>query len=97
MSRSTYGTLNQFNKGIVAPPWIITVVITINEVVVNIAWRASDTVLRIANANDIAPRKPKNSRIFLQSGEVTEIHVHRNFQLETYQRRITYAENLTVF
>lgn len=54
----TYGILNQFNKGIVAPPWIITVAITINEVVVSIACRASDTVLRMANANDIAPLKP---------------------------------------
>ena len=36
----------------------MTVKITINEVVVNIVWRASNTVLRMANAKDMAPRKP---------------------------------------
>lgn len=46
-----------------APPWSTTVAITISEVVVNMACRASDTVLRIANANDIAPRRPENSLI----------------------------------
>lgn len=41
-----------------APPCTITVTMTISDVVVNIACLASDTVLRIARANDMAPRKP---------------------------------------
>lgn len=43
---------------VAAPPCSTTVAMTINEVVVNIACRASDTVLRMAKAKDIAPRKP---------------------------------------
>lgn len=54
----TYGILNQVRSCIVAPPWIITVNITIIDVVVNIAFLASDTVFRIASAKDIAPRRP---------------------------------------
>lgn len=57
-----YGICNQFSKKLEAPPWTITVIITINDVVVNMACRASDTVFRIAKANDIAPLSPaKNS------------------------------------
>lgn len=54
----TYGILNHVRSCIVAPPCTITVTMTISEVVVNIACLASDTVLRIARANDMAPRKP---------------------------------------
>jgi hypothetical protein len=54
----TYGILNHVRSCIVAPPCTITVTITISEVVVSIACLASDTVLRIARANDMAPRKP---------------------------------------
>lgn len=49
---------NHVRSCIVDPPCTITVNITIRDVVVNIAWRASDTVLRIARANDMAPRRP---------------------------------------
>lgn len=54
----TYGILNHVRSCIVAPPCTITVTMTISDVVVNIACLASDTVLRIARANDMAPRKP---------------------------------------
>ena len=65
---NTYGILNQYSKCKEAPPCTITVIITINEVVVNIACLTSETVLRIAKANDIAPRKPnkKIMKIFLK-------------------------------
>lgn len=58
-----YGILNHVRSCIVAPPCTITVTITISEVVVNIACLASDTVLRIARANDMAPRKPVRQTI----------------------------------
>lgn len=38
---------------------MMTVNITINDVVVNIACRASETVFLIAKANDIAPLRPE--------------------------------------
>jgi hypothetical protein len=53
-----YGILNQVRSCIVAPPCTITVTMTISDVVVNIACLASDIVLRIARAKDMAPRKP---------------------------------------
>lgn len=36
-----------------------TVKITIKDVAVNIVCRASDNVFRMANAKDMAPRRPK--------------------------------------
>lgn len=55
--------------------------------VVNIACRASDTVLRIAKANDIAPRRPKHT--------MEELFNDENILLvkQLYQQRIAYAEN----
>lgn len=44
----TYGIFKKFNKKFDAPPCVITVTITINDVVVSIACRASDTVFLIA-------------------------------------------------
>lgn len=55
----TYGIWNQYKRCRAAPPCIITVIITINEVVVSIVCLASDKVFLIANANDIAPRNPE--------------------------------------
>ncbi|KAI9578579.1 hypothetical protein GQX74_009153 [Glossina fuscipes] len=49
----------QLSKKFAAPPWMMTVNITIKEVAVSIVWRASDKVFLIAKANDIAPRSPK--------------------------------------
>lgn len=61
-NRFTYGIFSQLRRKLDAPPWHITVTITIIDVVVNIACRASDTVLRNARLKDIAPRRPaKNS------------------------------------
>lgn len=61
-NRVTYGIFSQLRRKLDAPPWQITVTITIIDVVVNIACRASDTVLRNARLNDMAPRNPaKNS------------------------------------
>lgn len=58
----TYGICKNFSKKFEAPPCVITVTITMSDVVVSIACRASDTVFRMANANDMAPRNPaKNS------------------------------------
>lgn len=59
----TYGICKNFSKKFEAPPCVITVTITMSDVVVNIACRASDTVFRIAKANDIAPRKPAKNNI----------------------------------
>lgn len=50
--------LSQFSKKLDAPPCTMTVTITIIDVVVSMACLASDTVFRIANANDMAPLKP---------------------------------------
>lgn len=58
----TYGICRNFKRKFEAPPCVITVTITISDVVVSIACLASETVFRIASANDIAPRRPaKNS------------------------------------
>lgn len=65
LKRNTHGIWNQFNRFIVAPPWIITVIITISEVVVSIACLCSDRVFRIANAKDIAPLRPKRIEEFI--------------------------------
>lgn len=62
-SIKTYGILSQFKSLLVAPPCIITVNITIKEVVVNIACRASETVFLIAKAKDIAPLRPAKKSI----------------------------------
>lgn len=43
----------------VEPPCMMTVNMTMREVVVSIACRASDIVFLIASAKDIAPRKPR--------------------------------------
>lgn len=56
----TYGIWKNLSKKFVAPPCVITVTITINDVVVSMACRASETVLRMASANDMAPLKPIN-------------------------------------
>lgn len=50
--------LSQFSRKLDAPPCTMTVTITIIDVVVSIACLASETVFRIANANDMAPLKP---------------------------------------
>uniref|UniRef100_A0A1A9Z427 Uncharacterized protein n=1 Tax=Glossina pallidipes TaxID=7398 RepID=A0A1A9Z427_GLOPL len=55
----TYGIFSQLSKKFAAPPWMMTVKITIKEVAVSMVWRASDKVFLIAKANDIAPRSPK--------------------------------------
>lgn len=57
-----------------APPCTITVTITMRDVVVNIACLASDTVLRIARANDMAPRKPVKQKN--QTTRTTEFYSH---------------------
>lgn len=58
----SYGIFSQFSRKLDAPPWMMTVAITISEVVVSIACRASDTVFRMARANDIAPLRPKENK-----------------------------------
>lgn len=76
-----YGILNHVRSCIVAPPCTITVTITINDVVVNIACLASDTVLRIAKAKDMAPRKPMEQKIQIIriTGLYSYIIIHRIF------------------
>ncbi len=64
---NTNGILNQFNRGMVAPPWIMTVAMTIKDVVVNIICLASDIVLRMASAKDIAPLKPTTETVLLKN------------------------------
>ena len=59
MQKDTDGIFSQFRRKLEAPPWIITVAITINDVVVSMACRASETVFLIASANDIAPLRPE--------------------------------------
>lgn len=59
--RSTHGIFSHFSMLSVAPPCMMTVVMTIMEVVVSIAWRASDTVFLIAKAKDMAPLNPEKS------------------------------------
>lgn len=61
-----HGICRNLSKKFEAPPCVITVTITINDVVVNIVCRASDTVFRIANAKDIAPLNPKR-HFYLQT------------------------------
>lgn len=51
--------LSHLSRFIEAPPCIITVMITIRDVVVNIACLASDLVFLIAKAKDMAPLKPR--------------------------------------
>lgn len=59
----THGILNQLKNCVVAPPWKITVNITIKLVVVSIACLASDTVFLMARAKLMAPRNPAKNNI----------------------------------
>ena len=55
----TYFILSHVNIDIVPPPLKTTVTNTITNTVVSIISRGNEEVLRIANANATAPRKPK--------------------------------------
>ena len=52
--------LSHWSICVVKPPHNITVPITMTRVVDNMRLRWSVDVLRIANANAMAPRKPEN-------------------------------------
>ena len=65
---------------IVAPPWTITVMITMSDVVVSIACRASDTVFRMANAKDMAPRRPASQH---QNNQVGGGPIQRKTRIHT--------------
>lgn len=91
----TYGTFNQFSNGIVEPPWMMTVAITINDVVVNIACLASDRVFRIARAKETAPLSPtflRDNNYSLLSDRST-CRTYEYSILITYQQKIAYAGN----
>jgi hypothetical protein len=84
----------------VAPPCIITVIITINEVVVNIACRASDTVFRIANAKDIAPRKPaqiKNATKYNVTNKKRDTRLRNDVLLKLQQISLCIVNPVTNF
>ena len=54
----SYLILRKESTDMVAPPLIITVIKTTISTDVNIIWRETDSVLRMAKANATAPRKP---------------------------------------
>ena len=58
-SEISYLILRNERTDIVAPPFIITVTKTTISTAVNIIWRGTDSVFRIAKANATAPRNPK--------------------------------------
>ena len=54
----SYLILKKESTDMVAPPLKITVTKTTISTDVNIIWRETDSVLRMAKANATAPRKP---------------------------------------